>query len=349
MRSLSIDAADKCLLSGDVNSVIGSWDLPTAQNIRMGILPGQTAYPTNAVMDEPFTHHSDAAFYALQRSGFLALCDLRTPELVQWHGRLHLQRSNYLKLCERDHCFVTSARGSEIKLWDFRKLSAAEAVNSYVQIFAKHKSQTLPVDFDYLNYEKYIVTGSDDGYAYIYETVSGEVVARVALGRGQVQSVCAVSDAGLSFFASFLESRYLGLIDTEGDSLSHAPKTTDEIKSAFNKHAWDAVVSSHSDRIFAAVRGVTNPPLGYNNWMRVIRESDAPQCKQLAAELAQDYEAEMMKSTPALVQELNVFFSQNADRKTPKQRRTTIKRGKVAPKVRTERCILRDRRVPSSY
>ena len=338
LRSLSINPSETRLLSGDVNSVLGLWDLPSTQNICMTILPGQSDIEMNAVMDAPFLDNSDFSFVMLTRSGALVCADLRTPGLVQWRKKVHQQKGNHMKISEDGKYLFTSARGDEIKMWDIRKLSADTSMNGYLQIYSQHKSQSLPVGLDFLRHGKYIVTGSDDGSAYIYETLTGLLLNKLPLGHGQVQTACSVDTGGLSFFTSFMDARYMGLVDTEGDDIYHSVESTDQIKSAYARQAWNLVIANHADDILSLIRNFANPPLGYDSWMRIIRESDTPACKKLAANLTHEFEREMMANTPNLVHDLQKFYREQHQLPVKPQHSTrqTASKSDMAPAIRTE-------------
>ena len=307
----------------------------------MTILPGQYDIEVNAVMDIAFTGQSNHCFYFTQRSGTLLLGDLRTRGIVVWRKQGHAHKANLMKVSEDGYRVATSAKIDEIKLWDVRKIRPLEELKGYIQTYTQHMSRGLPLGLDFLLNEKFLVSGSDDGAAYIYETLSGELVTKVKLGRGQVQTACALSPDSVSFYTSFLDAKYFGLVDTEGDSIVHAPKSTEDIKSGFVKQAWDAVIAKYTDQILSIVRTLPGTPLGHEGWMQAIRDSDRPDCKRLASSLAEGFEQEKMAGTPSLVRELADFFTaekEQTGQSTTRHARSRKKyqKSSMAPKVRTE-------------
>jgi hypothetical protein len=194
---------------------------------------------------------------------------------------------------------ASSARGSQIKLWDVRRLHTPSAINDFAQIYTQHKSHQNILGLDFLNYENYIVSGSDNGFAYIYETNSGRLAHRVSLGFGQVQTGCAIDQASLSFFTTFLGARYLGFVDTEGDDICHEVVSAEQARVMFTKEAWDAALGKHHERILNAIKQLQPSfQIGYENWISVLRASDSPICKELIHDINLQYEEELKALNP---------------------------------------------------
>ena len=265
-------------------------------------------------MDLNFDPNHPCIFYVLQRSGHLSLWDIRAKRILQWQTRCHLGRTSFLKICSDSLHIATSARSSEIKLWDIRTLSAGNSVNRYIQIYNKHMSEKLALGFDFLQYERFIVTGSDSLNALIYDTLTGEPVQQVALGPGQVNTVCALNSGALSFFVVYMDGKYLGIVDSEGPTISHEFTSTEQIKAMFSKEAWDEVLSRNVDRLLEATRAVQQTVgINYDEMFATVRNSDLPKCKQLVGDLTSQYEANIKASTPRLVQAFQQYFDQHKE------------------------------------
>ena len=257
----------------------------------------------NAVMDLNFV--TDSVFCVLQRSGHITLCDLRCSRLAKHHWLGHAGRASALKLCKDTLRFVTSARGSEAKLWDVRKAS-----RGCVCRFNQHISENAPLGFDFLKFEQYLAIGSDDERACIYEMSTGRLVHNVKMGTGIVRTVCAVDEGSLSFYVSFMSGRYLGLVDCEGDDISHEASSQEDISKKFANEAWDAVTGKYTERILSVIRLVQhNVPFGYENWMHVIRQSELPACKQLLRDLSAEYEMQLQAAMPRIEVEIQRFMA----------------------------------------
>jgi hypothetical protein len=295
--------------------------------------PNHDEMEINVLMDLAFLPGSLSCFYMMQRSGRLSLADLRCNDLIQWTALLGMSRPSAMKTMESPCQVMISARANEIKLWDIRATPPL-----CVQHYNQHKSESLPLGFDFLCYEKYLATGSDDGYAYIYETVTGCLVRKIKLGHGQVQSCCAESPDSFSFFASFDNARCLGLVDTAGSDCEHEYTSTEQIKEVYNKIALDTTLSKFTQRLVTQVRSLmAGAPYGLNNWLEILRLSDTKESKDLLADIEVEYQHQLEFSTPALVRDLTEFYKQKTKPLNPKhkQHRGTM-RSSLAPKLKKE-------------
>ena len=310
MRSVGVSLADTVAASGDCRSVIAVWDLPRLALRSTIVLPQDPAVELNAVMDLTFAPATDGVFYVLQRSGHLSLWDVRAPRLRQWHTKCHTGRTSSMKTCQDSVHVVTSSRGSELKLWDVRCMSASNSVRNYVQVYNRHASEKLALGFDFLNYEEFLVTGSDSFFASVYDTLTGRLVQQIPLAPGQVQTVCALDPGSLSFYAVFMNGRYLGVVDTEGPDLLHDFASPEQIKAMYSKDAWDEVYSRNMDRLLEASRAAQQTvPINYDEMLAIVRDSELPICKKLLRDLTSEYEANIRASTPQLVQAFQDFYA----------------------------------------
>lgn len=343
MRSVGVSLADTVAASGDCKSVIAVWDLPVLACRSITVLPQDPAVELNAVMDLTFAPATDGVFYVLQRSGHLSLWDVRAPHLRQWHTKCHTGRASSMKTCQDSVHVVTSSRGSELKLWDVRCMSTSNSVKRYVQIYNQHASEKLALGFDFLNYEQFLVTGSDSFFASVYNTLTGGLVQQIPLAPGQVQTVCALDPGSFSFYAVFMNGRYLGVVDTEGADLLHDFSSPEEIKAMYSKDAWDEVYSRNMDRLLEASRAAQQTvPINYDEMLAIVRDSELPICKQLLRDLAGEYEANIRASTPQLIRAFQDFYAKTHQMETTESqiRRDSSIRYDL-PTIRSERITLR--------
>jgi hypothetical protein len=189
-------------------------------------------------------------------------------------------------------------------------MSSSNSVKRFVQIYNQHASEKLGLGFDFLNYERLIVTGSDSFFASVYETLTGQLVQQIPLAPGQVQTACAVDPGSLSFYAVFMNGRYLGVVDTEGPDILHDFSSSEQIKAMYSKNAWDEVYSRNMDRLLQASRAAQQTvPINYDEMLAIVRDSELPICKQLLRDLVGEYEANIKASTPQLVQAFQDFYA----------------------------------------
>jgi len=330
-------------LSGDAKSILGIWDLPSQRNRDMFVHPHHDETELNVLMDLAFLPGSDSCFYMLQRSGRLSLADLRVRDYVQWTTHLDMTKPSKMKTLGNQNQVLISARGSEVKLWETRTSPVA-----CIQRYTEHKSDNLPLGFDTLQYDKYLATGSDDGYVYIYEVSTGCLMRKIRLGSGQLQCCCAESPDSLSFFVSFEDARYLGLVDTEGTDLVHEFASTEQIKDLYSKKAWDNALGKFTQRLAVHMQHLMGgTPYGQNNWVVVLRTSEEKESKELLGEIEAEYSLQLEVSTPALVRDLTAFHQRKVLAKgSVSPQKLAIRRVKhcsLAPQVLKECAQVADR------
>lgn len=342
MRSVGVSLCDTMAASGDCKSVIALWDLPQLTLRNVSVMPRDPNVELNAIMDMAFDPTQASIFYVLQRSGHLSLLDIRTPRLRQWHTKCHNHRTSFLKVCQNSTHLVTAARGNEIKMWDLRRVSGSDSVQHYLQIYNQHVSEKLALGIDLLNYERFLVTGSDSFYAVLYDTLTGEVVRKVSLGPGQVGTVCAQNSDTFSFYTVFMNGKYLGLVDTVGETLEHDYTSAEQIKAMYSKEAWDEVLSRNVDRLLEASRAAQQTvAINYDEMLAIVRNSDLAICKKLLNDLTEQYEANIKASTPQLVQAFQAFYTRQSSPSPDYKevyREVEVYQGR--PRVQSERTTL---------
>lgn len=300
--------------------------------------PNQEALEIEAIMDLAFQTESEMCFYALQRCGFLVIGDLRSPETFQHRARVHCGRGSFLKVSEVPTRFLTSARSDGAKLWDLRRFSSNTQPSDYLQKYNKHTSQHVPLGHDFLRFEKFVVTGSDDGQAYIYDTLTGQLEKQLKLSSERTQHCCGESVDSISFYASFFNARILGYVSTDGPLITHLPKSTKEIKDEYNKLAWDTAISQYSDQVLMMVRSSPGRlPTTYDQWLDIVRTNRDEASQQLAEKIREAYTEALKASTPGLVRDMSRFHQDKEKSKaTPKRSKKRGKLSSLAPIVKRE-------------
>lgn len=341
-----MSATDETAASGDAKSTVFTWDVATLQPKSLVVLPQYME--VNAIMSLEFDLHQAFVFYLLQRSGHLTICDTRIPSLRQLHVYSHRGRPSTLRTSQSSHYIATSARGHEIKLWDLRRISEPDAVNQYVQIYNQHESAKLPLGFDFLQNEKYIVTGSDSFYAHVYETLTGLVVRSVKVAPGQVVTATAIDRDSLSFYVVHSNGLKWGKVDTDGEDKTHEFTSCEQIKEMYRHEAWETALTKNNDKVLAAARSVqSNIGTNYEQMMTIVRGSDLPICKDALSALTRDYEACIEAYTPRLVRDLQAFYAKVMEMAVEPacqqgKRSVETRKGKrTIERVVTERTVLR--------
>lgn len=344
MRSVGVNVTDDTIASGDAKSAVLTWDIATLQRKSLLVLPQYV--DINAVMSLEFDLHQAAVFYLLQRSGHLTICDIRTPSLRQLHSYIHRGRPSTLRVSQNSNYIATSARGNEIKLWDLRHIPEPDAVTQYIQLYNQHESAKLPLGFDFLLDERYIVTGTDCFYAQIYETLTGVLVERVKVAPGQVVTATAAERDSLGFYVVHSNGVRWGKVDTDGEDKTHEFTSGEQIKEMYRHQAWETALTKNNDKVLAAARSVqSNIGTNYEQMMTIVRGSELPICKEALRDLTRDYEASIQAFTPKLVRDLQEFYAKAVERMR-KQEDKPEKRGwdrekGIAGRIVTERTAVK--------
>ena len=313
VRTVGINSTDSIVASGDIKSTLALWDLPSFR--RISITPFPQYMDLNALMSTEFHPLHPHLLYVFQRSGHMSVCDIRTAEMTQVHFLCHNSRGSGLKVCNSMERVVTSARGSEIKMWDIRKIQGSEA---YVQIYNKHESEKLALGFDLVLDERVLVTGSDSFYAYVYDLLTGQLLETIKLAEGSVVSTVGTSPSTFSFLCLHRSGQSLGLVDTSGPSILHKFSSSEQIKAMYSQWAWEKAIIHNADRVLSIGRTVqTDIPVNYDHILEVVRASQLPICKTLIKDLEMEYDVYMKECTPRLVRDLQEFYEKQSSKKTP--------------------------------
>lgn len=311
IRSVGANITDDTLASGDAKSAVIAWDLPSFQRKELLVLPEYIEF--NAIMALQFDHHQPSVFYTLQRSGHFTACDLRLPLIRHMHFLGHRDKPNVIRVCHNTHYIATSARSSEIKLWDMRRVASPGDESQYVRIFNKHRNERFPISFDFLLGDRCLVTGSDYFFVYVYDVLTGNVVRSVKVAPGQVAITTATGRDALSFYVTFRNGVTFGIIDTEGADIIHDFTSGDQIKEMYIQEAWEVALLRNTDNVLAAARAAQGTiSTNYEQLLAAVRASDLPICKEVMQKVSTDYEAHMTAVTPRLVSDLQDFYSRTA-------------------------------------
>ena len=346
VRGVSVNRTETEIVSGDAKSAIGIWSLPRLSVQTLFVLPQYPDIELNAIMGLDFDPSNPFLYYALQRSGHLSMGDIRAGSGIQWHTKVHVGRASSMRIGEMGGKLATSARGSEIKMWDVRMLHFPSSLSFYTQTYTQHVSEKQPLSFDFLHHEQYLVTGSDSLYAYIYDVLTGALASKVRLSPGMVVTGSPMDRDSLAFYALFNDGQTFGVVDTAGDPVLHEFESSEQIKAQYSKEAWELALSGNTDKLLKASRAAQpEVAINYDQMMAVIRASDLSICKSLLRDLTLQYENNIKASTPRLVHDLQEFYrrTNKEDGNRPGKRRNSGKTtGKVCStsRVETERTTI---------
>ena len=182
VRCVNISDSNNFFLSGCVSSVVKLWDLHSRQVISSLYNSQHSSESLLTVNSLEFFRNNDYNFIVGLRDGSVKLCDRRTKKIeVTTQFRAHSTKLNSVKLNKANTYLLSSGRDSTLKIWDMRMMPSSMNAreNKCVKEYKGHKCNGYNVLCNFYNKERYIVTGSEDGVIYFYDTGTGDVAHKI--------------------------------------------------------------------------------------------------------------------------------------------------------------------------
>lgn len=218
-----------------------------------------------------------------------------------------------------------------MRLWDLRRIGPNIPP---VQTYASHVCQMYPICGKFLCEDQFIVTGSEDNAAYIYETLTGAMVRKVELGCPVTQTE-PVACNDLSFYVILYRNQQMGLVDAVGEDLKPELPSVEEQRKETRKTTMQTTLMELSDQIYQHLRVVGRYNMvGYGNLLEALQstaQSDESS-RRLLAEIQTRYESKLAQS---YVQLPNIFPLQRENTQIP--RKTEENRAICMPNLMVER------------
>ncbi|EGR30327.1 hypothetical protein IMG5_134760 [Ichthyophthirius multifiliis] len=91
--------------------------------------------------------------------------------------KTHTNKLNSFQFNQNDTQVITAGRDNSIRIWDLRYIKQSNYFDESqcVQVFQQHKCQGYNIPAFYINGEKGIITGSENGKIIIYDISKGKV------------------------------------------------------------------------------------------------------------------------------------------------------------------------------
>lgn len=221
VRCVCINQSNTKFLSGCVSSVVKLWDLPTRRVIST--MPNTTSCndTLNTINTLLFLNRNENLFIAGYRNGEVKIFDTRIKCSVKGASEslistgisqqfyAHSSKMNSVKLNLTENYLMTSGRESMLCLWDMRKLPSGQNVlknyKNCIQRYTKHKCKGYNIDANFFCKDKYLITGSEDSFIYIYDIISGEVAYKIPFRYNCINIVKPIPKTYCSFACTGLE------------------------------------------------------------------------------------------------------------------------------------------------
>jgi WD40 repeat protein len=190
IRCLTISSSSDTLLSGCVSSSIYGWDLATCK-VKFKIHLKKDDNYLNSINSIDFSKQNEQVFASAARDGFMSIFDTRAGLLPQFqfltHGTISKSsKMNTVEYGQDGTTILTSGRDSTIKLWDIRNLCNVNLTSDddvikfnekmVIRQFNQHKCVNYNLGCQYYKSERYVLTGSEDKFVYVYDTMTGELI-----------------------------------------------------------------------------------------------------------------------------------------------------------------------------
>ena len=269
IRSLAVNNNDSLLLSGGMDGEVGIWDVQTLRKVSGLKVSGRDRM--NSIQGISFSKEGWEVL-AVTREGEVCGYDIRSLRPIfqsvtftQFPG--HTSKTNNLQVSDTHSQLLTSGRDSALRLWDLRRLPVP------LQTYNRHTCKMFPIGGKFLNNEMCVVTGSEDNSAYVYDTLTGEVLRRIEMGT-HVTQVEPISSSDIGFYTILYQNQRLGLVDVHGSDVAPEAVSPEESLHERMKVAMQEVLWEMSNQIYQHLRVIGRfNMIGYGNLLEALQDT----------------------------------------------------------------------------
>ena len=300
VRCVNISNSNRFFLSGCVSSVVKLWDLTSRQVISSLYNSEHSSESLLTVNSLEFFRNNDFAFLVGLRDGTVKLCDSRTKKIeVTNKFKAHSTKLNSVKLNKENTYLLSSGRDSTLKIWDLRKIptSMNAGENECVREYKGHKCNGYNVLCNFYNKEKYIVTGSEDGVLYFYDTGTGAIAHRIKTNQkcvvlaNPVPQSQAIAFTGLEDVSIFIWDVRLSLqrgIEREAKKAEKEDEDSNDDKDneyyALCYKIVEEIMNECSDVIFKIFHQNNVPfskDINFGNLLEIVQRNNSPESQMI--------------------------------------------------------------------
>lgn len=142
-----------------------------------------------------------------------------------------------------------------------------------MQSYTNHVCKMYPISGKFLYDDQFIVTGSEDNSAYLYEAISGKVARKVEFAC-PVTHTEPTAAHDLSFYVVLYRNQRLGLVDVSGEEVQAELPSVEEQHRENVKMAMQTTLWETSNQIFQHLRVIGRYNMvGYGNLLEALQST----------------------------------------------------------------------------
>jgi len=292
LRCMSISKDNQYLISGCVSSVIWGYDLQKQQPIfSIANKDGKTNL--NTINSLNFQQDS-YIFLSGTRDGFIKLYDVRSnPVKPIQEIYSHKMKLNSAVFGQDNNIILSAGRDSTARLWDLRMLyntddaatAAKKPVSGYVIEYKGHASHGYNIASHFFANDKYVITGSEDGYIYMYNTATAQIERKIPAGMKIIHLLKPYPNPDIGFAYSGLQKSTIHFYDAKATEdmkpKKDVKKKVEQMGSDFNESTIKFIedfMSENGDlilKVFHSNNITYSSGMTWDNLLKVItREED---------------------------------------------------------------------------
>ena len=299
VRCVNISDSNNFFLSGCVSSVVKLWDLHSRQVISSLYNSQHSSESFLTVNSLEFFRNNDYNFIVGLRDGSVKLCDSRTKKIeVTKQFRAHSTKLNSVKLNKANTYLLSSGRDSTLKIWDMRMMPSSmdASENKCVKEYRGHKCNGYNVLCNFYNKERYIVTGSEDGVIYFYDTGTGDVAHKIKTNQKcvvlvhpvpQSQAIAFTGLEDVSIFIWDVRGNLQRGIEREAKEETKEEDNNDDKDNEYYALCYkivEEIMNECSDVIFKIFHQNNVPfskDINFGNLLEIVQRNNSPESQMI--------------------------------------------------------------------
>jgi len=356
LRCMSVSCDNQYLISGCVSSVICGYDLNKEEPL-FSIANKDGKSTLNTINSLNFQKDSHI-FLSGTRDGYIRLYDIRTNPKIPIHEIYsHKMKLNSAVFGQDNNIILSAGRDSTARLWDLRMLDDADKnpnankknIKGYIVEYKGHTSHGYNIASHFFVNDKYVITGSEDGYIYIYNAATAEVVRKISAGMKIIHLLKPYPNPEIGFAYSGLQRSTIHFYDANTTEDSKPKKEiknkVEQMGNDFNETTIKFIeefMSENGDlilKVFHSNNITYSSGMTWDNLLRVITREEDEDSRRLNQKLNEV----LMRNMQQFLQNPESFTtSEPRAKEEPKEKvKQTVYRDIDRPKTKCPKCLNR--------